>query len=255
MANHNHLRWKRLSDERVVPKRKGFGGSKPPLHLDQRAHGDDLLRKLKVVETRAADARVSLGIDTNHLRILQFDFLEGSSDVQRNLLENQFGAYLIEQQDTDVPINPPYFTVEVTFFATRSFEQFLELTFEQLSQFSISSIERVRTSSGESSPLRLNVCFTSKDSGKAFIENTNAHQSLALKLSFPKMKDPIICSKKRIHRFVAQFPDSASIAKFEAEMQAYISQRQNRENLTQIQRNELFDALSNIDLLTKYIVN
>lgn len=231
MANHNHLRWKRLSDERVVPTRRGFGSSSP-LHLDQKAHGDDLLRKLKVVETRATDARVSLGIDTNHLRILQFDFLEGNSDDHRKFLENQFGAYLIEQQDTEVPINPPYFTVEVTFFTTKSFEQFLELTFEQLSQFSISSIERVRTSSGESALLRLNICFASKDSGKAFMENTSIHQSLSLKLSFPKTKDPIKCSKKRIHRFLAQFPDSDSIAKFESEMQAYVSQKQNREVLT-----------------------
>jgi subtilisin family serine protease len=250
MSNHDHLRWKRLSEENIVPKKQSKFGPKAPLRPDQKAHGDDLLRKLKIVETRAKDARTSLGINTNYLRVLQFDFLEGSNEEQRKFLEIQFGAYLIEQQDVVVAVMPPYFIVGVKLNSAQKTTHLLNLGQLQLSFYAISSVEEVRASSGESDSLRLNLCFETREDGIKFINNVKSHQTLGLTLS-SKAKFPIPCNTRKIHRFLAQFPNADSINKFEVEMQAYVSQSQEREGLTKIQRNQLFDSLNSIDLLTK----
>jgi hypothetical protein len=267
MANHNHLRWQRLQEEQSVPKKPGFGGAKPPLRVDQKAHADELLRKLKIEEEKTAKTHNLLGIDVTYLRVLEFNFLSGFSEEQRKLLEKNFGIYLIEQQDIVKAIEPPYYSVEVTFPSAILLKKFIDTAERNLSKYSMVSFERVRDSSGNTSPINLDLCFSDRKFAKKFIQEQQLQQALGCVLatsSSGKVKNlqPVTHKEKKFYRFLAQFSDSESITKFEQEIGFYALEnteqlpnenRTTEELLTLRQRTDIFDSLEKIDTISREI--
>lgn len=174
MANYEHLRWRRLQDEMPVPKKQVKRGPKVPFRPRPQDHGDDLLRKLSIAERKSAEAGEAFKINAEHLRVLQFSFLDWSDEEERKFLEVNFGAYVIEQQDFRQLIDPPYFAFGVEFFTPRALEAFLELPFTELEQQGIIGFERIRNSIGEAEQQKLLMKFADKDDAKAFINTSDA---------------------------------------------------------------------------------
>jgi subtilisin family serine protease len=247
MANHEHLRWQRLKDETKTPTRKGFG-SKPPFRPQQAEHGDNLLRKLKVIQQEAEQAQKAMGINPSYLRILQFSFLEGGDEEQRKWLEVNFGAYLIEQQDIRLPIEPPYFSIPVNVQNPETTKRLLGAG--TLTEFGIVDVESVRSSAtGQANPSQVALKFLDQEAAKLFLANQEIHTRFGMTLAAKQLSTHKI---QTVHRFLVQFPDAETMQHFEDELAAYQSLEMSAlgtGGLTSTQRFKLFDSLENIDFI------
>jgi subtilisin family serine protease len=247
MANYEHLRWRRLQDEMPVPKKKTGFGPKAPFRPRPQDHGDDLLRKLSIAERKSADAGEAFKINAEHLRVLQFSFLDWSDEEERKFLEVNFGAYVIEQQDFREFIDPPYFTFRVEFFTPRALEAFLEESPTELERQGIIGVERVRNSTGEAEQQKLLIKFADDDDAKAFINTSDARLKYNLEISQKTKIEKV--SFKTVHRFIVQFPTANALQLFQDEMMAYQSRQSEGGTMTLIQRNQFFDSLEGLDFL------
>lgn len=245
MANYEHLRWRRLNEENVVPKRPSKFGPQAPFRPRPERHGDDLLRKLRVAEQAFATAREDFGINAEHLRVLQFSFLEWSDEQERRFLEVQFGAHVIEQQDFRVPFDPPYFVCRVGFTTEQAEESFLQAPKTELEELGIVGSESVRGSLGEPKPQSLLIKFIDSEAAKRFLSTSNARLKYNLEVIGNIEKQ----NYKTVHRFIVQFANAESLQDFQNEMTAYQSRQSENGAMTLIQRNQFFDSLEELDYL------
>lgn len=238
MPNFEHVRWSRLPTV-SPPRRTGRPPfPQPPLRSDPREHG----RQLETANERSVSPirqrREEQGVDPSRLLVLQLTVLE--SEV-REYLETRLGLQVVGEELVYQEVQRPYVPVVIEFDNPIQLDNFIRRP--DLLDIAPLGVRRFRKSTGLPSERRIYVDFENTDQRGAFLGRHAIHREAGFRVVFDNLG---IVSYESRYRLIVQFPDRESLARFETELQAYISNAEARGALTFIQRRLLFDSLEGV---------
>jgi Subtilase family len=232
----SHIIWQRLPDINLPRQTRKPPFRQFPYRQNQSQHGVTLKRSFEGKLQGVKQKRESVGLDPSSLMILELTFL---SESQRNLLE-RLGVSIVDERETDTPLQNIEYSVTVTFDNTQRKSSFSSANTNALS---IQKILPVRASGGLADSTKLDLRFSNEALAKQFIANA-PYPNLGIVKTY---KNPQERSEQITHRLIVEFTDDHVINQFLDEWQAYIDKRDDRLILTATQRAELFDTLETLD--------
>ena len=235
----DHIRWRRLDPITPRKVRKGFGGS-PPLRLAVK-HGADLAGRTAESIEQLRQKRRALGVDPSKLMVLKLGFLDSS---ERDLLEQTLNLHIVSEREIKLPLAESYYACHLKF--EKPFDR-RAVVAAVIARHPAAKLQDCRASDGNSDTKHLNVCFSIRETAKAFFVDTELGQALGFAVTGTS---PTKQSSKTTTELLVQFPDEASIGQFLRQLDEYRTQVTTKDLLTNIQRHALFDALNSVTALS-----